>query len=50
MRQWIGSPFFDKLGMARKARVEFESALYHVLDRGHRREAMIGDDADPSGH
>ena len=38
MRQWIGSPFFDKLGMARKARVEFEGALYHVLDRGHRRE------------
>ena len=34
-------------GMARKARVEFEGALYHVLDRGHRREAIIGDDADP---
>jgi len=43
MRQWIGSPFVDKLGMARKARVEFEGALYHVLDRGHRREAILGD-------
>jgi hypothetical protein len=47
MRQWIGSPFVDKLGWPRKARVEFEGALYHVLDRGHRREAIIGDDADP---
>ena len=49
MRQWIGSPFVDKLGMARKARVEFEGALYHILDRGHRREAIIGDDAVRSG-
>ena len=39
------SPFVDKLGMARKARVEFEGALYHVLDRGHRREAILGDSA-----
>jgi hypothetical protein len=45
MRQWIGSPFVDKLRMARKARVEFEGALYHVIDRGDRREAIFGDGA-----
>ena len=32
--------------MARKARVEFEGAVYHVLDRGDRREAIFKDDAD----
>ena len=32
--------------MARKARVEFEGAVYHVLDRGDRREAIFMDDAD----
>ena len=32
--------------MARKARVEFEGAIYHVLDRGDRREAIFKDDAD----
>ena len=32
--------------MARKARVEFEGAVYHVLDRGDRREAIFRDDAD----
>src|SRR3989442_15593203 len=32
--------------MARKARVEFERAVYHVLDRGDRREAIFGDDAE----
>ena len=32
--------------MARKARVEFEGAVYHVLDRGDRREPIFKDDAD----
>ena len=32
--------------MARKARVEFEGAVYHVLDRGDRREAIFKDDGD----
>ena len=32
--------------MTRKTRVEFEGAVYHVLDRGDRREAILGDDAD----
>ena len=32
--------------MARKARVEFGGAIYHVLDRGDRREAIFCDDAD----
>ena len=32
--------------MARKARVEFEGADYHVLDRGDRREAIFQDEAD----
>ena len=32
--------------MARKARVEFPGAVYHVLDRGDRREAIFRDAAD----
>ena len=32
--------------MARKARVEFPGAIYHVLDRGDRREAIFRDDSD----
>jgi len=32
--------------MARKARVEFPGAMYHVLDRGDRREAIYRDDGD----
>jgi putative transposase len=32
--------------MARKLRVEFEGALYHVLNRGDRRENIFYSDAD----
>ena len=32
--------------MARKARVEFEGALYHVLERGDRQESIFRDDTD----
>lgn len=32
--------------MARKARIEFEGAVYHVLDRGDRREAIFRDETD----
>ena len=32
--------------MVRKARVEFERAVYHILDRGDPREAFFGDDVD----
>ena len=32
--------------MARKARVEFPGAVYHLLDRGDRREAIFRDDTD----
>lgn len=32
--------------MPRKARVEFAGAVYHVLDRGDRREAIFRDDQD----
>ena len=32
--------------MARKARVECEGAVYHVLDRGDRREPIFKDDAN----
>ena len=31
--------------MARKARVVFTGAVYHLLDRGDRREAIFKDDA-----
>src|SRR5439155_9488225 len=33
-------------GMARKLRVEFPGALYHVMNRGDRREAIFKDDKD----
>ena len=32
--------------MARKARVEFAGAVYHMLNRGARREAIFRDEAD----
>ena len=32
--------------MARKARVEFAGAVYHILDRGDRREEIFCDDID----
>ena len=32
--------------MPRKARVEFAGAVYHLLDRGDRREAIFRDDRD----
>jgi hypothetical protein len=32
--------------VARKARVEYEGAVYHVLDCGDRREAIFQDDGD----
>ncbi len=32
--------------MARKLRVEFEGAVYHVMCRGDRRESIFEDDAD----
>ncbi|MBA2435972.1 MAG: transposase, partial [Chthoniobacterales bacterium] len=32
--------------VARKARVQFPGAVYHLLDRGDRREAIFRDDLD----
>ncbi len=32
--------------MARPLRIEYQGALYHVLSRGDRREAIVRDDAD----
>jgi REP element-mobilizing transposase RayT len=32
--------------MARKLRVEYSGAIYHVMNRGDRREAIFRDDAD----
>ena len=32
--------------MARKLRVEYEGAIYHVMNRGDRREAIFQDDRD----
>lgn len=32
--------------MARKARIEFPGALYHLVDRGNRREDIFRDDSD----
>ena len=33
-------------GMARKLRLEYPGAIYHVLNRGDRREAIFQDEAD----
>ncbi len=33
----------------KKERVEYEGALYHVMDRGNRLEVIFCDDGD-SGH
>ena len=35
--------------MARKPRVEYEGAIYHVMSRGDRREAIYRDDTDRKG-
>ena len=32
--------------MARKVRVEYEGAIYHLINRGDRREAIFADDHD----
>ncbi len=32
--------------MARKPRIQYPGAIYHVMSRGDRREAIFGDDAD----
>ena len=32
--------------MARKLRVEYSGAIYHVMNRGDRREAIFRDDKD----
>ena len=32
--------------MARKLRVEYPGAIYHVMNRGDRREPICQDDAD----
>jgi putative transposase len=32
--------------MARKARVQYPGAIYHVMNRGDRREAILEDDED----
>jgi hypothetical protein len=33
-------------GMARKLRIQFAGAVYHVLDRGDRREEIFLDEED----
>jgi len=32
--------------MARKLRLQYPGAIYHMTNRGDRREAMLRDDAD----
>lgn len=32
--------------MPRTPRVEYENAVYHVMARGNRREAIVHDDGD----
>jgi putative transposase len=35
--------------MARQLRVEYPGAIYHVMNRGDRREAIFQDDKDREG-
>jgi REP element-mobilizing transposase RayT len=35
--------------MARKLRIEYPGAIYHVMNRGERREAIFHDDTDREG-
>ncbi len=37
---------YDRTTMARKARIEFSGALYHVIIRGNRQQDIFGDDRD----
>ena len=34
------------LVMARQLRIQYPGAIYHVMNRGDRREAIFRDDAD----
>ncbi len=35
-----------QVGMARKLRVQYPGAIYHVINRGDRREPIFADDTD----
>ena len=35
--------------MARKLRIQYPGAMYHVMNRGDRREAIFQDDQDRQG-
>ncbi len=46
-RQWTIDVVSGMLSaMARKLRVEYPGAIYHVMNRGDRREAILWDDGD----
>jgi hypothetical protein len=34
------------LAVARQLRIQYEGAIYHLMSRGDRREAIFDDDAD----
>jgi len=42
IKAWVVSVWV----VARKLRLEYEGAIYHVMSRGDRREAIFRDDAD----
>ncbi len=50
----FGLDGWDRRGIAppvlRKVRVEFPAAVYHLLDRGDRREAIFRDEAAKFQH
>ena len=48
MEDWLDSLGADLYGlvMARKLRIEYAGAVYHVRNRGDRREAIFEDDQD----
>ena len=41
-----GGSTMIRVPMARKVRIQYAGAVYHVMNRGDRREAIFGDDKD----
>ncbi len=42
----IGPSRWYPVGMARKPRIHFAGALYHVISRGNRRQVIFRDEGD----
>ena len=41
---WLRTAYLRPRFMARKLRIQYSGAVYHVMDRGDRREVIFRDD------